>query len=520
MNVRIFIKSKNISVLLTKIYLFCMFSFFLFYYQDYYFDMTDAKYTFFLCVSSIFVSLGMLVCILRLLVTKHPFLSLRSILADFSIGDWGFLLLLCSHILTTLFSSYPIASLTGSSGRHLGLYFTFIITLLYFLISRNYHKDSSFMVFQVSLCIAVSLGVLNFFGIDPLGFNARIAEYDIPRFLSTIGNISFFADALCLSLPFSITLYCLGDNSRQQLFSLIASLFGILGLYICNADGGFIGIGAFLLIFMIYVTKSYEAGKRFLGLMLLFLGVGQGMHLLTLLFPNAGRGFTTLSYVFTSSVLSYLLFLHVLGLYAFYVHYPACREEAFRKQIRRVLLLVFGIGILAFLVCFFYFSIVDTTSNLGVLDSYLRYGDAWGTGRGITWNRLIPVYLHDFTWLQKAFGYGLDCTRNLLVDHYSDANIALYDNAHNEYLQYIVTSGFFGLLSYSFAFFSIQVRLWKYRAYNLFGFALSFCLLAHGFQAIVGLTQPFSTPLLFIIIAIAEASLRQTRDKKQDNDKI
>lgn len=520
MNVRIFIKDKKTSIFLTRIYLFCMFSFFLFYYQDYYFDMTDAKYTFFSYASSIFVSLGMLVCILRLLVTKTPFLSLKSILADFSIGDWGCLLLLCSHILTTLLSSYPIASFTGSSGRHLGLYFTCIITLLYFLISRNYHKDSSFMVFQISLCIAVSLGVLNFFGIDPLGFNERIAQYDIPRFLSTIGNISFFADALCLSLPFSVTLYCLGNTSTQRLFSLIASLFGILGLYICNADGGFIGIGAFLLIFMIYATKSYEAGKRFLGLMLLFLAVGQILHLLTLLFPNAGRGFTTLSYLFTSSVLSYLLFLFVLVLYAFYSRYPKCRDEAFRKQIRRALILVFGIGILVLLVCFFYFSVVDTTSNLGALDTYLRYNDAWGTGRGITWNRLVPVYLHELTWLQKAFGYGLDCTRLLLVDHYSDATIALYDNAHNEYLQYLVTSGFFGLLSYSIVFFSIQVRLWKHRAHNLFGFALSFCLLAHGFQAIVGLTQPFSTPLLFIIIAIAEASLREQRQEKQGIDKI
>lgn len=508
MNVKIFIDDKKGLKTLTKLYLFCMFSFFLCYYQDYYFDMTDAKYRFFSIVSILFVGSAMLLCILRLLSTKKQGWQLHSLLQNLSVTDWGFLCFLCTHILTTIFSSYPQESLSGSSGRHLGLFFTFLITLLYFLISRNYQKDRSFMVFQISLCLAIALGVLNFFGIDPLGFNDRIATYDIPRFLSTIGNISFFADAICLSLPFSIIYYCLSEKKKHRIYSFVFALFGIIGIYICNADGGFLGIGAFILIFMIYVTRSYDAGKRFLELMILCLGAGQLLHLFTWLFPEAGRGFTTLSYLFTSSVIAYLLLLLFIVLYVIYIRYPKCKEDVFRKRLRRFLIVLLGCGTIGFLLCFGYFSWIDTTTELGSLDNYIRYSDAWGTGRGITWNRLIPVYLQDFTWLQKAFGYGLDCTRNLLMDHYSEANVALYDNAHNEYLQYLVTSGFLGFVSYCWLFLSIQFRLWKHREHNLFGFALAGCLFAHGVQAIVGLTQPFSTPLLFLLIAMGEASLR------------
>lgn len=515
MNVRIFIENKTGYKILTNIYLFCMLSLFLFYYQDYYFDMTNAKYRFFAFVSGCYVGACLLLYIFQYLSSKKTCVSLPAIIKNLSVTDWGFLCFLCSHILSTFVSVHSMESLDGSSGRYLGLYFSFLITILYFLISRFHQPDHSMLIFFISMSIAISLGVINFFGFDPLGFFERIAAYDIPRFLSTIGNISFFADAICLSLPFTITMYCLQENKRYRLCALIFALFGFVGIFICNADGGYIGIGMFLFLFMMYITRFYEGMKRFLRLMIYALGIGQVFHLLTLLFPDATRGFTTLSYLFTSSPFALILLVIFVLLYAGYSLYPRFQEQAYRHNVSKAIFIFGSVCIFFFLLCFLYFSIFDTTTDLKEFASYLRYNDAWGTGRGLIWNRLVPVYVQDFTWFHKAFGYGLDCTRLVFTDYFYDPNLMLYDNAHNEYLQYLITSGFFGLLSYGWLFFSIQYRLWKHRNYNLYGFALAGCFLAHGFQAIVGLTQPFSTPLLFILIAMAEASLRLSHKCKR-----
>lgn len=58
----------------------------------------------------------------------------------------------------------------------------------------------------------------------------------------------------------------------------------------------------------------------------------------------------------------------------------------------------------------------------------------------------------DFSVPQRLFGYGNESVKAIMTDRYYDDMMntvgVIYDNAHNEYLQYLITTGIFGAVSY------------------------------------------------------------------------
>jgi O-antigen ligase len=79
------------------------------------------------------------------------------------------------------------------------------------------------------------------------------------------------------------------------------------------------------------------------------------------------------------------------------------------------------------------------------------FEDSWGNYRGFVWRRLMEAY-SDFSVPQKLFGYGNESVKSIMTDRYYDDMMnavgVIYDNAHNEYLQYLITTGIFGAVSY------------------------------------------------------------------------
>ena len=74
----------------------------------------------------------------------------------------------------------------------------------------------------------------------------------------------------------------------------------------------------------------------------------------------------------------------------------------------------------------------------------------------------------------------------------------IYDSAHNEYIQYLVTLGAAGLLSYLALMFSSIRRMWKNRT-NPYVMAILFALLCYWFQATVNINQPITGPIVWTL---------------------
>lgn len=491
-------------------YLLMMFSLFLFYFRNHYFNITSSKYSFFATATLLLIGICMLGSIYLRIREKPKNAGIKAVVHSLSITDWAFLIMLVSHIITTLISEYQMESLTGSQGRQMGLNFTFLLTSMYFLVSRWYRQEQSIiLIFLGSVGIVSILGMLNFYNYDPFHFFDLLTSFDVQRFISTIGNITFFANLICLSLPLSIFLYSYCEQKQSKIIYGSSMIVGFMSIYISNLDGAYLGMIAFFIFFFIIMCTSYEQFKKFLSILLVALISAKLLYIISVFLPS--RGFVTISYAIVASDITSITLLVLSIIYVLYNRYADCLKTINYRKIRWIVFTIALLCILSILAMMLYFSFVDTTIDIGSLDNYIRFSDDWGTGRGFIWNRLLPLYTEQFTYIEKLFGSGLDTTRMLMVSNFTSGDIGAYDNAHNEYIQYLVTSGLIGLSSYLVLFFSQIYRLLKSKLQDPICLGIAGCLIAHGAQAITGLNQPITTPILFILIAIGENHLRSRK---------
>ena len=153
-------------------------------------------------------------------------------------------------------------------------------------------------------------------------------------------------------------------------------------------------------------------------------------------------------------------------------------------------------------------NIAGNSDKYGGIKDYLLFNDEWGTHRGYIWRIGIEDY-QKFPLLQKIFGYGPDTfgiithENNMpeMVDRYQE----VFDSAHNEYLQYFVTIGPLGLLSYLAIHVTAVVQVFRTKRNNPLIVAALFAVLCYAFQAFVNINQPIATPVMWTLLAICAA---------------
>lgn len=500
---------------LTVIYCFFMLTLFLFYTEDGFFHITAAKSHYFTVLSLVYIGLACGSLCVGCLLAHKP-IHLRCMIHKLSISDWCMLGLMASHTVTLLITPYKYESFSGNSGRYMGYGFTLLITMVYFLISRKlvYHKWllHSFLIAAAPVSI---LGVINACGIDPLHFFDNLQAVDKHRYLATIGNATFFAQLMCLSLPLAAMLFAAAKTRKQRSVYAIVLFLGYCGLLVAHIDGAYIGLGAFLLYFFYVKVNDYKGLRDFLVLLTLFFGAVIFCQIAALFLPLKTEG---ISLYLLSSMGSDIIFcLLLLGV--FLVNRKAsCFSALPYAKIRKAVMITVLLWVLLIIALIIFFTCICPERIPSSLAPYLRFDDSWGSERGSLWRQLSSLYIHDFSFLQQLFGRGLDCTRIILTDTLGSA-FAPFDNAHNEYLQYLVTGGLCGLILYLMLIGSFVIRLTIRHDQPLSG-AIAAVVIAYAAQAITSLNQPITTPLLFLFFAIGESLLRQIPQPHQNNPAV
>ena len=93
------------------------------------------------------------------------------------------------------------------------------------------------------------------------------------------------------------------------------------------------------------------------------------------------------------------------------------------------------------------------------------------------------------------------------------------NNVHNEYFQYLITTGVLGLTAYLGFLFTVLRRIWRKRKNCPEETGLFLAAAAYLFQAAVSINQSVTTPFLVICIAAALAKSREEKKEIQNLEK-
>ena len=496
--------------LLTAAYLFVIFFALPLVFWQKFFDITEAKHAFFLGASLLYV----LLLLLARLFFPRDFGTLPPRFTVHPAALAMAVLFLCFCVGSAL-GKYPLEAFAGQNNRYQGLLTLFVYAAVVFALSRQ-SIDAGLVESAIVLgAVPVSLlGVLNHFGVDPLGFYENLRAFDLPRFLSTLGNADFYGSYICIAFAAAVGLFIRAEKKGARVLSALALVAISFGALVAGSDSTALGLIAAALLFPLALFSDARALRR------LILAAG--------IFSLCALGFGLLSGVLSST--TYLsAFVTLLkhpavsgALCAVFALLWLMLHKTDPTQLRALFkpyLILLASATLVGIVALVLLNTALSQISLGGAERYLRFSESWGTDRGKIWLFAARLY-RSYSPAQMLFGAGPSALfhADAAARVFSDAAL---DTAHNEYLQYLLVSGAAGLLAYLAALgFAIYAGIRKC-AKNPAVRGLLLALIAYAAQATVNIAQPASTPLLFLLIGVlistAPAQSEETHADFADN---
>lgn len=472
----------------------CVYPLFL---QNKYFKMTIGKTVFFYCAAAIF-TVGCLICSL---ISQS---SISARLKKATETDLFLGLFLFTAVISCAASQYRVEAFTGGNGRFMGLMMLLMIGCAFFFISRFGRITRPVaLIFGCSMLFMNAVALLQYRGLDPFGLYRNTADTVRVNFMSLVGNKDVYYSYLALTIPFAMYLCHTAEDLKEKIFWHTASFSGFAGALACNSEGVFIALAPAFLILFFVKCREKEGLLCWLRHVTVFFGAAL---LVALIKPDLTE------YGIIETLVTRLLRpLPCLGALAaaglvYGIAWKCPLSAGFLRGLRIAAACVCILGAAGLLGAFVYFTFVDRARDLGSLKEFLRFDDvAWGNKRGYVWTRLFRLY-RDFPLFRKLIGSGEETVEMLMQSNFGSEMIEKtgmnFDNAHNELLQYLVTQGLLGLLSYLLLVGS-AVRS-GFRNGGTCQKAAALCAVCYLAQSVVNISQAITTPLFFVMLALAQ----------------
>ncbi len=409
-------------------------------------------------------------------------------------------------LVSCIFSKYSDCWI-GLSSRYQGFYTILIYTVIYFIVSRNFTSAQGFLFFAVFAFSIVSvLGVLHCYGIDILGLYDGIGENYKTSFLSTIGNINFYSSYMCLLMPLVVCGFCLSEGKISRTVYTVALILGSFGMMVTSSESFVVGFGSSLLIMPIFFYSRLHRLKRFLISIIIIALSSQAYMLIYNLSGKGNIAVSRLLKILVNPYVSSAIILCCIIAYVIVNKFPD--KIKLLKVIYPACLIVF---VLTIVICF----ILANTVGLPRFNGAFKITSEWGTYRGKIWRFCAKTYLFDYSLKEKLLGTGLETLSKVTASAKLFDRKSL-DQAHNEYLQYLMTTGIAGLSAYLGVIASVIYTVVKKLKSSTLAVALLSGLIAYWMQATVNIAQPFTTPIVYIYIACI-AGMANNADKAKQN---
>lgn len=519
-----------------SLFVILMLGFFPLFYQDSYFNITDAKRMFFY-----FCGAGLLV--LTVLLAGAGYLQDwreqaagnkvlqgskqkgKEILKNIPITSWfvyGFAL---AVLIATVFSVNPFESFYGTDGRKLGA-IAFLLCIAVYLILGKFLQPGIWMawIFLISNGIVCFLLLLQFWGIDILHMWDGIIPTEVGMFASTIGNVNACATYFCMAVPVGMVLFYLSDALLSEILYGLLLLLGFFGMYATISDSWILGIGAAFLVLFCFSIKSHDYMERFLGICLMFWASSLVVRLaLTAGAENTSvmsQRFRTLplqNFITGKKVLLAEGIILCLGMVLIKIAKKKDIQipyDKIRKVFVGVVVTVLSLAVTAVLVV----NLSPEKQWEGGLQwmNLLKLQDNFGSSRGIIWKQ---------TWIawqklpigRKFFGYGINCFYQFLYQ-YQASELTMYTarivDPHNELLQFMSMTGIFGAVCYFGFLISTAVSAAKQSRHYPVMMMGTVVICSYLAQSMVNNPTVFLTPTLFLYLGILKSLERHYKEKE------
>lgn len=503
------IKTMKLSrwvVTLSLIYYFTCFVLFL---NDGYSNVLTLRYQLFWIAGIITIGLTVLCSVIERKKSQEAEKT-RIHLETYEIAIFAFL---AACILSTVFSDYKYEAVWGNEGRLCGLFFLSICCFLYLIISRKlYFKTWLIDLFLFSSMLACIWGITDFFQLDIFNLKEGFYIVDKYNFVSSIGNVNTYTAFLAFVVGISSVLFMEATDRKKLLWyggCFIVSLFAmIVGL----SDNAYLALGALFGFLPYYAFRNNRGTRRYICMVAIFASVVQSIAWISVWFEDQ---VVPISSLFTVLIKFKGFIFIVLILWLFFAMFCKWDNQKNKKSVvpmPKILRIIWTGLILTVIISVIILLIIVNTSEdqekYSAVANYLVLDDAWGTHRLYNWRLGIENY-KKFSPIHKLFGYGpetygiVTVTNNLseMMEKFSEK----YDNAHNEYLQFFITIGPIGLITYLSILFSSIRSIIKKTLDNPYAMAVVFAVICYCAQATVNLATPMTFPFVWIFLAMGTA---------------
>ena len=540
------VKDNNIrlSDVVSLVFLFCIFGIYPWIMHDRYFDITKTRSTFIIYSICIYCLLFLATIIIDRMIYKDSFfveedskiIALPELwMGLFAVANLAAfaVVLMDNSVVGHDKAGKPITkamqAFEGSNGRMMGLFMYILLAIMFFVIARYLKINLNIFIvlaattlyaYLVAIFQHVNLPIdenthslIRKFSNHCVGLKEGIAKRQYDVFYSTLGNINIFACFIVITLSVFIFMYIFSKEIRYKVISAIVLVAGGFSIMIANSDSAYIGLSVAIYLAFILAIKD----KKFIDFLLAMFFIALGnlgtviLNKKVIVFYDKRGGFAT-----ALDRMDYAIIICLV--LAFLVAAAILVKKFLSKYLEKINTKKLIVGILiATAVMIVAVVIVGIKKQMSIF----KFNYKWGTYRGYIWTKSGELF-KDAPFINKLFGYGNESVKSLMVGSYNDEMIAVtkkvYDNCHNELLQYLITTGIFGLVTYLGLFISSFIYILKNSKKQVIAYACLGAMTGYFVQALININQPITTPLYFVIMAVGVGYVRYLKKEGNKDD--
>lgn len=516
--------SKNINknafrpytVMCTDIYLLWILIAFPLYYADGYFHLPEKKATFWVVSTLVYV----IVCAFGAAVTAFSMReswTMENFKKNITMTDifmFGFLI---SNLIALGMAENTMEAWYATGGRYYGARILVLVCVAYFLLSRYAWVNQVFVVaFLIGGNGVCLLATFDYFGMDVLGINQQMQKSDWQVFISTLGNANTCASYVTMALAGAICYFCVAKNMKAKIFAAISIMNCSMALITARSDSAYVGIVVLIVVLGILAIKKKIDIKSYL-LTLIFMDIGiiaitrlRSIFINHLLDEAADEGFSRV--LINQWQMLIIILVALIIFYGIFRYAEKADIHMNKKQKRLCVFIIVGIGIVLM-------GFVVYRTN--AMDLFLK-----SMGINIGFNVGSRAYIYEITLesykqlplKNKIFGCGHASIRNTLNQFFGTE---LYrwgmsiNSTHNNVLEYLIMTGFFGVVCYLGAIISSVKHGILVIKENTIVLVLVGCVIAYFAQGLFNIEQTNTTPIFWLMLSLCQGMYQQYIIKKK-----